>query len=573
VRADRAGSGVLGLAFALALAGCGKTAREGASAEGGTAPTTETGGAGSGGAGPLGVGLGGQDVGGLPGLDCEAGAGPGLDPAPLARLSNEELNNSVRALLPSGTNDVGLPWLPADEAGYAALPNVSTEAVHALAHAVALRLTTDGAAFLGGCDPGARGDDECREALLFPFVERAYRRPLEDEDREELAAVFAAGRELGGDFASGARAVIEVALENPDFVYLIERGTEPVPGDALVDLTSYERAARLSYFLTASPPDDELWAAAKAKELDAAALAKHAERLLDSRLSGAQLSRFYARWVGAGTPSEITPLGFDASLAADAAESSRRFVEDVLTRRDGTFRALLTEPSTWTNGALAEFYGFSATGAAWQKVMLEPAQRGGLFTQPAFLASTSHGASTSAVTRGLLVLERLLCYDVPTEPADLVVPLPEVPSNPTERAQLEAATNAPQCTPCHSALDSVGFAFGHYDAVGRWRDTDAGLAVDSSGNLDRTAAAGSFEDALELMQRIAETDDAKRCFVKGWLERAGRVAIAPLNPCNHLDVNESFIASDGNIRQLLLTIAKSATFRRRFASELLQSER
>jgi Protein of unknown function (DUF1588)/Protein of unknown function (DUF1592)/Protein of unknown function (DUF1595)/Protein of unknown function (DUF1585) len=566
--------------LALALAGCGKMDKNGADAAGGSesaagaAGGSASAGGGAGTPSSTGGSSGEAAVGGQPTNECESVEGPRPAHAPLPRLSNAELNTTVRSLLPDGVSDVGIPWLPEDagEDGTTAVPASTTVALHELAHAVALRLTTERpSVWLDGCDVAERGEEQCRDALLEPFVARAYRRPLDDEDRNELAAVFATGRQLGGDFASGARAVLEVALESPDFVYLVERGTDTRVGD-VVELTSYERAARLSYFLTGAPPDDELWAAAGERRLDDEGLVDHAERLLDSPVSGQALSRFYVSRTAAGTPSEAPTLGFDAALAADVGESSRRFVEDVITRKGGTFGALLTEPSVWTNGALASYYGFPARGAAWQKVMLDPAQRSGLFTQPAFLALTSHGSGTSAVLRGMVVLERVLCNPVPADPFDSGLP-PDVPlPNATERMMLELATKPRDCQDCHADLNAVGFAFGHYDAVGRWRDTDAGSPVDSSGTLYGTEARGSFSDAIELMKRIAETSQAKECFARLWLERASEAPSYSWDTCAMQRLTDRFIAGDGDIRELLVDIAKTDTFRYRYASELLRGE-
>jgi hypothetical protein len=85
--------------------------------------------------------------------------------------------------------------------------------LHDLAHAVGLLLTEDGeGGWLAGCDVVGKGEEACRDALAEPFVERAYRRPLEDADRLQLAEAFTSGRTLGGDFESGMRAVVEIAF-------------------------------------------------------------------------------------------------------------------------------------------------------------------------------------------------------------------------------------------------------------------------------------------------------------------------------------------------------------------------
>lgn len=503
--------------------------------------------------------------------DC-ASDSPRPGPSPLTRLDNTELNNSIRALLPPGTSEAGLPWLPEERAQNDVMdspPSSDTvERLHALAHSVALRMTDGrGEGWLAGCDVEAEGEAACRDSLGAEFLERAYRRPLTTEDQEELANAFEMGRKVGGSFASGMRAIVELALQSPDFVYLLELGDGSAVGDA-VELTSFETAARLSYFLTGGPPDAELNAAATLGPLSDEQLAAHARRLAESPNGRMALSLFYTRQLGADHLAEVPELGFDADLARDALEGSRRFVDDVLFNGPGTLSALLTEPSAWTNGALAAYYGYSAVGDDWQKVLL-PSRSSGFFTQPAFLASTSRSSYVSAVQRGVRVLRQVLCYDVPPPPVEGMTSLPEASTAPTtDRGRLEAETRSTACQQCHVYIDPVGLAFGNYDAVGKWRDDEQGTTVDASGVLDRTEAAGTFSNAAGLMQNIADSVDAKSCFVRLWLGRAQRRPVVASDACVEQKLTRSFLEGGGEILPLLEDIAQSDALRYRSRSEL-----
>lgn len=555
----------LSLAVAMTLAGCGKTDKRDGSNQ-------ATGGMGSGatnasaGASSR-AGTGGGGGAGAP-LSCnEDGPRPG--PSPLTRLDNQELNNSVRAMLPEQAS-VGDTWLPEDNHERVTdRPSAPTvEGLAALARAVAQQLTNESPqGFLQGCDVATKGEAACRKALAEPLLERIYRRPLSDEDRQELVEVFDMGRDLGGDFASGMRAVIEVALQSPDFVYLVERGNGNVVGNA-VELTGFESAARLAYFLTAAPPDAELLGEAAQGPLSEEQLAQHAQRLLTSASSRAALSRFYNHSLSLDVPRPNEQSGLTQALAQDATEASQRFIDDALFGT-GTFRALLTEPSTWANGALASFYGYQVKGSNWQKVSLDPTRSSGLFTQPGFLAMTSHGDNTSAVQRGLHILRKVLCYQSPDPPADVAISLPEPAAAATERERLEVATSSPACNDCHRHINPVGFALGHYDAVGKWRDLDGGMPVDASGVLDITDAAGPFTDASSLMQNIVDSGDARSCFVRFWLERAQRREWSEeTDACSAADAAQHFAAGDGEVAQLLVDISRTDNLRYRLKAEL-----
>ena len=102
---------------------------------------------------------------------------------------------------------------------------------HEQAHDFALAATSDAAAVkaITGCDPAA-GEAACEQAFIRNFVPRVFRRAAVPDDASEFGEVFATGRRLGGDFASGVRAVVEVALQSPELLYVVEvveRGRQP----------------------------------------------------------------------------------------------------------------------------------------------------------------------------------------------------------------------------------------------------------------------------------------------------------------------------------------------------------
>jgi len=556
------------LLLAALAAGCGKTGQS--EHEGPT--TTSTGGSGAGTG--TGTGTGGSSSGGGAGgtadvpLKCDD---PHPGPAPLSRLTSAELNRSVLARIPAATPSQALPWLPdASDAPYSNVSAVLAEQIHHLAHEVALLLTdaSAGVTAFDGCDVATDGEATCRDQFVTRFLERAYRRPVTDEDHTEMNEVFTTGQQLGGDFKSGARAVIEVALQNPDFVYLLELGSAETKGDA-VALTGFETAARLAYFLTGGPPDEALFAAAKDGAFSANELQAQARRLIGSGPNRALVVEYYKRLFNLGPREAFPDLGYTNEIAKLADEETSRFIEDVTFDGAGTFSALISQPSTWVNEPLARFYGYTGvTGDAFQKVQLDPKQRLGLFTQASFLRSFSR--STHPVQRSVTILRKVLCYDTPLPPPDVIaaVVVPETPPQATMRQALTTATEAPTCQTCHRDINPVGFAFEHYDAVGKWRDLENGVAIDSTGELYQTDAKGPFADAPELLARIADSADAKKCLVGHWLGQAYRRDPAPEDACSKAELSKAFLESDGKVVELLAALAKSDNFRYRLKSEL-----
>lgn len=559
----------------LPAVGCGQTDRYVAQGSAGTDASPTTGGQG-------GKAQGGAGQGGAEPLTCDT---PRPGPSPLLRLNTFQLGSSLRDLF----QDVPAIAREAESAVHLFPPEEDlfsreqspgawdasgylVERYHQLAHDLAFRLRGDVEqlrAFMG-CDPATEGELACRDHFLETFLQRAYRRPTSEEERGEMQAVFAKGQELGGDVASGVRAVVEVVLQGPDFLYLIERGSGEVR-DGAVALTGYETAARLAYFLTGSAPDADLRAAAENGPLTAEQVEAHARRLLGGLPSRAVARHFMDKLLrldAAGTNSTQSP-SYTPEIAALTRQESARFIEEVVFDGAGTFEALFSQPSTWLNGPLAQFYGvLGISGDAFERVELGDGRRAGILTQSAFLNVTSPGGSAKPVVRGMRVLERVLCVTQSPPPADIPV-IPPVPEGGTRRQRLEASTAAEPCLDCHRDINPVGFAFDNYDAAGLWRDSEEGLPIDASGVLTKTDAQGRFENAVQLVQRIAQSQDAQRCFAGNWLTYAyGRSATAA-DACGRRQAETALLESGGNIVELLVALAKTDHFRYRLESELI----
>jgi Protein of unknown function (DUF1588)/Protein of unknown function (DUF1592)/Protein of unknown function (DUF1595)/Protein of unknown function (DUF1585) len=546
------------VASGLALAACGRTDRN---------PSTTTPTSGGGGA------VGSTPTGGATNTPGGAGAPPTKDncedaaldpgPAPLSRLGSDQLNLSLRELLDEQAAGT-LAWLPEgayENEGHGPISFEAIQRLHSLAHTIAVRLTEDeSSGWLAECDVSALGEAACQEQLTKTLLERAYRRPATEEDLQEMADVFANGERLGGDFRSGMRAVAEVALQNPDFLYLVELGNGAAR-DGSIPLTGYETATRVAYFLTRSPPDAQLRTVAARGPIPANELEDQARRLLSTPESGLALSRYYARLLGLAIELDWLPESFPPELAESATEASRRFIQEAFAG-PGSLTQLLTAPTVWTDGSLAAFYGYAASGTDWQKVVLDPARSAGILTQPAFFLGTSHRSSGSAVQRGLRVLTQVLCEES-LPPPDGVIQLQPVAEPSTMRQKLEQSTAPATCADCHRNIDPLGFAFEHFDAVGKWRDLDNGLPVDSSGSLEFEDLQGSFSGAPELMTLLAQSHAVKQCFVQGWLKAGYGRPIAAGDECRARELAQRWAESDEGLSELLVQIALSPRFRYR----------
>jgi len=323
-------------------------------------------------------------------------------------------------------------------------------------------------------------------------------------------------------------------------------------------------ASRLSYLLWGSTPDPTLLLAASQGGLRTRAeIEAQARRLLADGRARDVVRYFTFQLMGLHDVRYLPNLGVNAGFTQEIAdlilEETRLYIDEITWRGPGDLQALLTSPISFLNGPLAAFYGVpGVTGDGFTKVSLDPARRGGLLTQPSILARTSNGLSSSPSKRGLLVLGQILCAPIVSAPVN--VPPPALSTTLTTRERYQEATSSAPCALCHMHFDPVGFAFEHYDAVGRWRDTENGRPIDARGELFQTDARGSFDGAVALAQRLAAGQDARACYVGKWMGFAyGRAETAD-DACSRRLLMDAFAASNGNIPELLIALTQTDAF-------------
>lgn len=510
-------------------------------------------------------------------LGCDGGA-PTTAPRPLRRLTPAQYQTTMRDLL-------GDPGFVAE---YDALEPVITErAVRQLRDGAELALgrRAEWSATVFPCDIEGPSDDACADAFIDDFAPRAFRRPLAAEEREWLRGVYLDARaELG--FTDAMEVLAATVLQAPAMIYLEELGT-PVEGapDTLRRLTDHELASRLSYFLWDTMPDDALRQAADAGALSTdAGLRSQVDRLLADPRAQARIQRLLWSWLQldggqlhfsleeADKQAELYPE-YGPALQDAMRTELEAFVADVL-QGDASFERLLTSNRAYVNGPLAALYGVQGGPVGedeWAWVELPGSQRAGVLTRAAFLSVFANTAAQSPIRRGTFTLEEVLCMplgDPPPDVDDTPIDGSEQPGDDGEpvvmtiRAATEARTGEAQCRGCHGLINPVGFAFEHYDAIGRWQDDEvvSGLPVDASGLLQGTDVDGPVEGAVELGQKLAGSAQVRACFAERWLEEALGGELGELDQCAQDRVTEAFTTS-GDMRELVTAIVLSSSFR------------
>ena len=300
--------------------------------------------------------------------------------------------------------------------------------------------------------------------LLAVFLRRAFRRAVSTAEVEHYAGLFSARMQEGAHFQDALKGAYRSALNSPDFLLL--RGSGP-----------FALASRLSYFLWSGPPDDELLALAESGELTKpAVLRAQTQRLLQDKRSARFVEDFTGQWlrlreIDSTQPDKQLYPEFTPLLQESMLEETRAYFAELLNADLGASH-LVKSDFAMLNEALAEDYGIpGVAGYDIRRVALPPGSvRGPFLAQGSVLKITANGTTTSPVTRGAFVMEKILGI-VPTPPPPNVgVIEPDTRGATTVREQLEKHKNNATCASCHLKMDPYGFALESFDVMGQTRD-------------------------------------------------------------------------------------------------------
>ena len=321
---------------------------------------------------------------------------------------------------------------------------------------------------LGGVELEA-GTLQDAEVILGRCLPRLFRRPVDKAELTFHVEILRVSMNAGESFGEGLRQSLKTALCSPEFLFLEESG------DGLIG--AYALAARLSYFLWSSTPDDELLSlAGEGKLRDPQVLRQQAERLLRDSRSNAFNENFTGQWLGLRDIDFTAPDGklfpeFDELLKISMVAETETFFQEVLDKNLSIMN-FIDSDFVMLNERLAAHYGIEGVqGQAIRKVRLpEGTVRGGVMTQGSVLKITANGTHTSPVLRGTWVLENLLGVSPAVPPPNIPAVEPDARGALTLRQQLEKHRDQPSCAVCHDKIDPPGFALENFNAIGGWRD-------------------------------------------------------------------------------------------------------
>ena len=461
----------------------------------------------------------------------------GSDPA-MRRLSNEQYRNVIADVFGPHITVAGqadsllrTEGLLALGAQTARITPSGFEKLYGMARSIAQQVVNEDNRYSQfTCEPAsvAEPDDDCAQQFFADVGRLLYRRPLTED---ELAIPIAAARDSAAsnkDFYAGIALGLTGMLTAPQFLFVVDM-TEPDPSDASQRrLTAYAKAARLSFLLWNTTPNETLLSAAERGELDTQkGIDAHVDRMMASHRLEAGVRAFFMDFLRfeefetLEKDSIIYPA-FTVQVIEDAKEQVLLTVLDLLMERREDYRNLFTTKKTFVTGPLARVYRVPTsrpTGNAWEPYEFpETDPRAGLLMQVGFAALASHPGRSSPTLRGMAIREALLCQQVPSPPGDVDFSQFEDPEspNPTAKDRLVAHSVEPACAGCHKIMDPIGLGLEQLDGIAQFRTTENGAVIDASGELDGIP----FEDGAGLGRAMWQNPATTACLVNRLTEYA-----------------------------------------------------
>lgn len=522
-------------------------------------------------------------------LEHLCGEGTTAGPPLLRRLAKHEYSNTIRDLL-NVHFDAG-QGLPEESAGGQGFTNAAETLIISPIHAEKYLQAAVDALDYAAHNEGTRkrllsvrpdeskSEEQAARENIKRLAARAFRRPVSNEEIDRFVGLYQASMQDGLSWGEAVLYAMRGVLISPSFLFIAE--ASPPELDVVVPLTDHELAVRLSYFLWASTPDDELRRAADEGKLnDEEELKRQTLRMIGAR--GTHLLDSMEQFVG----SWLSTADVGRSKKVD--RQRHRWMEDphVAALRNQpvyAMRSVLTENESlltlidadWTflNDELARVYKIKKDQIeerfVQQLVRVKlPDQyryRGGLLGMGGVYVVSSYPGRSSPVLRGAWVLEKMLGVELPPPPPG-IPPLDESPAAAeaqTMRERFEVHRQDATCASCHNRIDPIGFAMENFDEVGVWRDRDEGGTIDPIAVLlDGTQIDGVAGLKQHLM---AHKDTFIRVLSRKMLGYALGRSLQPTDLCTVESIVQRLRDNDYKAQELVLGIVTSDTFRKKIA--------
>ena len=423
---------------------------------------------------------------------------------------------------------------------------------------------------------------EILKTLCRRFTERAFRRPLDDEQRTIFVDRHFAE---GVDAETAVKRSVLLTLKSPRFLYRELGGNQhDAPASDRAGGSSdhslarransdpFDVASRISFAMYDSLPDQSLLnAAAKGELKTREQVAQQATRLLADPRTRSKLREFLLTWLKVEHVPDVSKdterfPEFNATIANDLRTSLELSLDEIIKSDTADFRQLLLSDSIYLNGRLAKFYGAkmpdeqeSSDDAPFQKVELEPEQRAGVLSHPYLMAGFAYTGSSSPIHRGIFIARSVLGRSL-RPPPEAVAPLaPQLRPDLTTRERVALQTKPESCQSCHAMINPLGFTLEHFDAVGRFRKEENGKPVNATGAYrTRNGDVVQFAGVNDLAKFLADSPETHSAFVEQLFHFLVKQPIRAFGSNTRETLRASFVKDNFNIHRLMVEIVATA---------------
>ena len=386
------------------------------------------------------------------------------------------------------------------------------------------------------------------------FVETAFRRPLDEEQRKIFVEQLF---ETAPTPEFAVKRAVLLTLKSPRFLYpaLAQDGAQD----------DFAVASRLALTVWDSLPDAQLARAASEGKLKTRdEIASAARRMVGDPRAKAKLHGFFHHWLeldraeNASKDAKAFP-GFDGTMFADLRESLWLFLDEVVWSGASDYRQLITADWLWLNERLAKYYGKQVRGEEFQRVSFDPAQRSGVITHPYLLAALASSRATSPIHRGVFLSRNIVGLALKSPPIAVAFEDEKFDPTLTMREKVSQLTKSTSCVGCHSVINPLGFSLEHFDAVGRWRTRDNNKPVNSTGEFDtEDGRSVKLTGPKDIADYAVNSESAQRAFVRQLFHHMVKQP-APAFGTQTLDeLRVQFAANGFNVQRLMGDIAVAA---------------
>jgi len=415
------------------------------------------------------------------------------------------------------------------------------------------------------------------EAFCNRFVTAAFHRPLTEEQRRVFITAQLKKREIKSQSApakdqknpsveDAVKRVVLLTLKSPRFLYVGLSDAKP---------DDYEAAARLSYGLWDSLPDEDLRRVAAQGALHTREqVEREARRMLGDARARAKMQGFFHHWLQMDRVENLSKddklfPGFTPDIIADLRTSLNLFLEDTMwggsidragAKVEGAsdYRTLLLADYLFLNNRLAAFYGLSTNATDdFVKVRLKPKERSGVLTHPYLLAAFSYQKLTSPIHRGVFLTRNIVGRSLKPPPMAMTFKDADFAPNLTMRQKVAELTRPQNCQSCHSVINPLGFSLEQYDAVGRFRTSENDQPVDAASDyLTDEGQTIRFAGAGDVAEFAIGSPQAQSAFIQQLFHHVVKQPLLAYGANTMSRLRESFVASDFNMQKLMVEIVK-----------------